>query len=269
MCPRLNSLKGYFENTSAIISMLLVIWRNHAALRFLHHWGLLLVTLTEPCSIFPCTLPSNCRAALHWWKSRQILSLVQNTVTLWSDPLCSVLLAVNELGQKGFYQRKTGIKSSGRAQMSLTAKRWFWFVSETCRAVSARLAVALSQLGSWLLLSSGNSWGCEWDLNSLVLNLQPQTPTCNVAWSDLVHCPVLCPVWPEKGRGVPFSVRTLFVRTLQSRRAHWRWWISAIGSPWSPTLGEAWCIFWSVSITNSWVPENCYHLLQVHGGKFD
>lgn len=117
----------------------------------------------------------------------------------------------------------------------------------------------------WALVTPGAVSG-TW---TLVLNLQPQTPTCNVAWSDLVHCPVLCPVWPEKGRGVPFSVRTLFVRTLQSRRAHWRWWISAIGSLWSPTLGEAWCIFWSVSITNSWVPENCYHLLQVHGGKFD
>lgn len=48
---------------------------------------------------------------------------------------------------KGKQESKKIRKGNGRAQMSLTAKRGFWFVSEMCRAVGARLAAAPATAG--------------------------------------------------------------------------------------------------------------------------
>lgn len=147
-CPCLNSLKGYFENTSAIISM--VIWRNH--LDFDSIWVGCWSLWQSPAVFFPT--PSQTVTEQRWAGENQ------GSFCLWfrlmwpfeCDPLCSMLLVVNELGKKGILLKKNKNsnikKGNGRAQMS-----------------------QMLQLGSWLLLSSGDSCGCEWDLNSLVLNL--------------------------------------------------------------------------------------------------
>lgn len=256
MNPHLNNLQGYFENISAIISMLLVIWRNHAALRFFAAFGFVVGYPDRALQYFFLQPPK---------QSQSSITLVKSSFGLWSrltwpfarDSLCPVLLAVNELGKKRILLQKNSNpknkKGDGRAP-----RRWFWFVPEACRAVSAVLAVALSQPDAAagivgiaeLCDSCGIRTPWHW-----VFSLQPPRAIFHgLTWFTASPLPTFAGL----RRAVVFL---FFVRTLQSQRAHRRWWINAVGSLWSPTLGEAWCIFWSVSTTNSWVLQSWYHLL--------
>lgn len=142
MSPHLNNLQGYFENTSAIIGMLLVIWRNHAALWFFAAFGFVVGYPDRALQYF----------FLHPLKQSQSSNiLVKRSFGLWSkltwpfacNSLCPVLLTVNELGGKqDFITEKQESKKYKRA---MAGPRGDWFVPEACRAVSAVLAVALSQ----------------------------------------------------------------------------------------------------------------------------